>query len=194
MSETPAIDYFADDANPEPPQPATLERLMALANELKDLDAQCAADLVALEEKQGKADKIRRRTLPDLMAELGMEEFKLTTGEKVTIKEDIKCGLTEDNKPIGYAWLRDHDYGGIIKTKVSLDFGKGDEAQAKAAVEALQQAGFDPDCADSVHPATLKSFVKERLESGDDIPLATFGVYEFKEAKIALPRSRGGKR
>lgn len=194
MSDTKdtGIDYFEDGDAPKAEKPvATLERLTELATRAKELEREIDADTVLLEEKRGEYDRIVRVHIPTVMDELGMEEFKLVDGSKVTVKNDIKCGLTEERKPAAFQWLRETQNDGIIKTLVSLSFGKGEAAQAQEAVEALHQAGFGNAATDdSVHPSTLKSFVKECLENGVSIPLDTFGVFEYKIAKIALPRSR----
>lgn len=186
-----AIDYFDDLPKvPEEVQAATLERLTALAVESKELEKQIAEATVALEELKAKNDKILMGHIPSIMGTLGLEEFKLSDGSKVTVKEDVKCGLSEERKPDAFAWLRANEFDGIIKTGVSLSFGKGEQEAVAKAMAALQQAGFEPSVAENVHPQTLKSFVKEQLADGTNIPMETFGVYEYKVAKIALPRSR----
>lgn len=190
-SQMEAANYFDEPNAPTERPKATLERLADLANEARTLEAEIAAATTALEEKRADYDRIVRAHIPEIMGELGMEEFKLVDGSKVTVKQDIKCGLTEERKPAGFAWLRDTQNDGIIKTQVSLAFGKGEAKDAEKAVEALHAAGFDNAATeDSVHPATLKSFVKECLENGVSIPLDTFGVYEFKLAKITAPKTR----
>lgn len=185
------IDYFDDipQASGEV-QAATLERLTALAVESKELGKKITEAEVALEELKAQQDRILMGHIPTIMATLGLEEFKLTDGSKVTVKEDVKCGLSEERKPAAFDWLRANQCDGIIKTAVSLAFGKGENEAVKKAMEALAEAGFEPSVSETVHPQTLKSFVKEQLEAGTNIPLETFGVYEYKVAKIALPRTR----
>lgn len=191
MSEAPAIDFFDDLPKvPEEVQAATLERLTALAMESKELEQQIAVATVALEELKGKQDKILMGHIPTIMKTLGLEEFKLTDGSKVTVKEDVKCGLTEERKPAAFDWLREHEFDGIIKTGLTLSFGKGEQDAVKKAMETLHEAGFEPSVSEGVHPQTLKSFVKEQLEAGTNLPLETFGVFEYKVAKIALPKTR----
>lgn len=185
------IDYFDDLPQvPEEVQVATLERLTALAMESKDLEVKITAATVALEELKGKNDKILMGHIPSIMKTLGLEEFKLTDGSKVTVKEDVKCGITEERKPAAFDWLRSNEFDGIIKTGLTLSFGKGEQDAVKKAMETLHEAGFEPSVAENVHPQTLKSFVKEQLEAGTNLPLETFGVFEYKVAKIALPKTR----
>ena len=146
---------------------------------------------MALSEKQDRLDKILRGYIPDIMTELGLEDFKLTDGSKIVVKDDIKCGISEERKPVAFEWLRANEYDGIIKTNVSVSFGKGEAELAEQARDALIEAGFrDAAIVDSVHHSTLKSFVKERLEAGTNIPLDTFGVFEFKVAKITPPSTK----
>lgn len=184
----PAIDYF-DDLPPVEAEPATLQLLARLANESKQLEAEINAESVALEEKNARQAKLLRVRIPEIMKTLGMEEFKLTDGSKIGIKADVKCGITEANKPAAFEWLEANEFDGIIKTNVGVDFGKGEIEDARKAVEALEAIGAHPTMARNVHPATLKSFVKERLEKGDNIPIDTFSIFEFTVAKITLPKA-----
>ena len=183
-----AIDYF-DDIEVEAP-PATIELLINHAEEARELEREILKDSIALSEKQDKLDKILRGYIPDIMKALRLEDFKLEDGSKITVKDDVKAHISEENKPIAHGWLRENDYDGIIKTEVTVNFGKGESADAERAREALIAAGFtDAEINDSVHHSTLKSFVKERLVAGDNIPLDVFGVFEFRVAKIELPKT-----
>jgi hypothetical protein len=186
----PTIDYFDDVGMGEDGavQPATLERLTALATEAKRLEVEIIEESEELGKKQGKLDAILKNFIPSIMEELGMEEYKLSDGSSVSIKKVIHASISDENKPDAFKWLEDHDFDGIIKTKVLSSFGKGEIEDAKEALETLQEAGFEATMDRSVHAQTLKAFVKERLEAGDSIPIATFGVFEYKLAKIVLPR------
>lgn len=173
-----------------PAEPATLERISQLAETARRLEQEMERLTIELAEKQDRHSNIMRNIMPDMMLELGMKDFTLTDGSKVAIKESINASISEANKPAAFAWLEEHSFDGIIKTKVSADFGKGEIDGARKAVEALEQAGFSAAMDRSVHAMTLKSFVKEQLEEGNAIPLDLFGVFEFKEAKITRPRAR----
>lgn len=183
------IDFF--DGLPDAPvEAATLELLARLANESTGLEREIIADTVALEEKNAKLMSLLRKRIPEIMKTLGMEEFKLTDGSVVSVKSDVKCGITEANKPAAFAWLEEKNFDGIIKTKVNTEFGKGEMESAKAALKLLEESGFHGTMDRSVHPATLKSFVKEQLENGTNIPIETFGIFEFDIAKIKLPKAK----
>ncbi len=184
---TAPIDYF-DDIAPVKAEPATLQLLARLAVESKELEAEIQLRSTELEELNAKQAKLLRNRIPEIMKELGMEEFKLTDGSKVGVSEVVQCGISKANEPAAFSWLETNNFDGIIKTKVGVDFGKGKAEDAKKAVEALEAVGLAPTMARGVHPATLKSFVKERLEKGDNIPMDTFGVFLYTMAKITLPK------
>lgn len=186
-TENPPIDYF-DDLPEKKVEVATLQLLARLANESKELEASIQTKSVDLAEDQSKLDALLRKRIPEIMKELGMEEFKLTDGSKVSVKADVKCAITEANKPKAFEWLETTNNDGIIKTKVGVDFGKGEMEEAKKAVDALHDIGLAATMDRAVHPATLKSFVKEMLENGVNIPIDVFGIFEFTVAKITLPK------
>jgi hypothetical protein len=175
-------------------EPVTLERLTKLAEEARQLEKDIDAASVDLAEKQDKLTNILRNIIPSAMEELGMKNFTLADESKVEIKDHINASITEQNKPRAFAWLTEHGFDGIIKTKVASEFGKGEIDDARKALSALQEAGFTGTLDQNVHPMTLKSFVKEQLEEGNSIPLDVFGVFEFKEAKITRPREKRARR
>lgn len=177
------------DGENDPPRPeSTLEYLRELAAEMVALQAEVDADTVALAEKNAKLDKIASRLIPDVMDELALESFTLKDGSKMEVKPDIKTSITADHKPAAFKWLADRNYDGIIKTKVMTEFGKGEMDKAQKAQQALEKLGYFASLDQNIHPATLKSFVKERLAAGEAIPTDVFGIYDMRKTKITRPR------
>lgn len=191
-----AAAIFGDDVGPAmsaDEEKATLEKLVDLAEALQAKDKEVVEAEDVLSKLKNEADTLRHRTIPAIMDRLKMESFTLSDGSSIVVKKDIKCGLTVERKPAGLQWIRARGDDGIIKTELSLSFGKGDEVKAKEAEKVLREQGFAPEVSEGVHPQTLKSYVKERMEAGDNIPLDTFGVFEFKEAQIKLPKKKKAK-
>ena len=71
---------------------------------------------------------------------------------------------------------------------MSVSFGKGEDDTALETMTLLEKEGLFPDQKESVHPSTLKAFVKERIESGDNAftpdTQKLFSVYQGKRTKI----------
>jgi hypothetical protein len=164
-----------------------LERLSALAEQLRQAQislyqADCAmADAEALERK------LREIDIPELMKECNMREFKLRNGIEIKVQPALKCSIAEERRAAAHAWLRAKGLGGIIKTVVGVVFGKGEEARAKIAAEALRQANFEPEVDESVHWQTLAATIREEREKGRDVPADLFGLFEYETTKLEFP-------
>lgn len=187
------IDFFEDLSQDAAP-PATLERLVTLADEATNLAAEIDAEQAALNNKIDHLKKIKRDLIPGIMEELALADFKMVDGRKITVSEKINASIPEEKRPAAFDWLASVECDGIIKTKVGAEFGKGEIDDANKAYKALIEAGVNASMDRNIHPMTLNAFVKERLENGEAIPLDIFSVFEFKEAKIAAPPKPRAKR
>lgn len=183
-----AIDFSADAVQPSE-KPASLERAVSMAETLVKL-----RDAVAYLEEQlalAKADlrQVEQEDLPDLMAELGLETFRLKSGELIEVKREVECSISEERRAAAHQWLLSKGFGGLIKTEVVTTFGRGEieEAQQLAA-EIAENTGHAPQVVERVHPSTLKSFIKEQLEAGHAVPFDLFGVRPFNKVKITLKK------
>jgi hypothetical protein len=128
--------------------------------------------------------KTQRVDLPELMKEVGLTGLTMANGDRIEIKEDVQCGITEVKHDRAMQWLIDHNFGGIVKTSVQVEFDRGGVADAVALAAKLQEEGL-PACAiEKVHAATLKAFIKEQLENGQDLPFDLFGIVPFSFAKL----------
>ena len=178
------IDYFADAPAPV----VDLKAITTLAEEAAEKQVELDELSYKVQQLQQEVDAIYRRKLPELMKEAALEEFKLADGTKLALKSEIKAGITVAHQDAAFRWLEENEFDGIIKTKVTSEFGRGELEDAKKAVAALEAEGIIAEMNRSVHPATLKSFVKEQLEAGTAIPMDTFGVFEYEIVKATKPR------
>lgn len=184
---------FESDAAPTAPSDA-LARISDLARLMTEQQAEVSR--IEDELSAAKRELLRTETedLPELMRELGLGELKLTDGSKVTIKDDVHCGLSEERRAAGLAWLEEHDFGGMIKTELSISFGRGEaEIAAELAEKVAELVDRDVLLARNVHAATLKAFIKEQLALGaagalDTDAKALFAVAPFARAKLTAPR------
>ena len=132
--------------------------------------------------------RLSEEDLPQKMAELGMQDLRLKDGSRITIDMFYATRINNNNRGAAHAWLRQQGHGDIIKNQVSVTFGKGEDATALETMTLLEQEGLFPAQKESVHPSTLKAFVKERIESGDSAftvdTQKLFSVYQGKRTKI----------
>ena len=180
------VDFENDAATPEAPTEDKLKRVMALAELMVAQERAVAAMENELKDAKAALLKTQTEDLPDLMEEIGMLAVTLQDGSSVKVVEDLTCGITVANRDAAHAWLIENGFGGLIKTQVITEFGRG---QLDEAINYAQEASrLHPEnpaaLKDAVHPATLKSFVKEQLESGKEaFPMELFNVRPFNRAK-----------
>ena len=132
--------------------------------------------------------QLSEEDLPQKMAELGMQDMRFEDGSRITVDMFYATRINKNNRDAAHAWLREQGHGDIIKNQVSVSFGKGEDDTALETMTLLEKEGLFPDHKESVHPSTLKAFVKERIESGDNAftpdTQKLFSVYQGKRTKI----------
>lgn len=150
----------------------------------------CEIRVQALGEQLKQANEALRQVqevdLPAAMAQAGVSEIKLPSGEKVTIKEDVYASIPKDERHHeAMDWLREHDFGDVIKNEVKVAFGKGEEDQARALIAELNANGWKNYTAgETVHSQTLKALIREQLAKGKDFPMELFGAGPVTKAVI----------
>lgn len=164
-----------------------LKEVNRLANQLIDKEALIAEKQEELRQLQTEYRQIAEVDLPTVMEEIGMADFTLSDGRKVEIDVSFHASITEANRAAAFKWLRENNRGGIIKRAVSMEFGKGEDDKAQKYVDWLKKKYPDREDkikdAESVHPQTLKAFVREMMEEGEELP-ESISVFRKTEAKI----------
>lgn len=141
------------------------------------------------EDLKARKDELRALTdgaLPEAMMEVGIAEFKTEDGVKLSLTTFYNAKIPDVKKESAFAWLAANGHDGIIKSKIACTFGRGDEEtrMEEEVAHVLDAKGVVYDRKRSVHPSTLKAFVKEQKESGVEFPDSLFGVYVGKRVKV----------
>jgi len=144
-----------------------------------------------LKEEKKKLLKMTDEDLPALMTEANSMEFTLLDGSKVTIKPQYGASIKVDNRPAAYEWLREHGHDDIIKNTVSCQFGRGEDDLASSFKAFAEKEGYVPSQTEKIEPMSLRAFVKERVENGDEFPMDLFGAYVGQRAVIT--KAKGAK-
>ena len=128
--------------------------------------------------------KMTDEDLPTMLAEIGLTAMKLDDGSEVTVKPTYGASILVDNKPKAFDWLREHGYDDIIKNTITCSFGRGEDDQAAAFKAVAEKEGYVPEQKTDIHAQTLRAFVRERVENGDEFPMELFGAYVGQRAII----------
>lgn len=162
-----------------------LRRITQLARLLMEQEAAVEALTDQLASAKAALNRTRREDLPELMRELGLESLKLATGETVTIRDDVSASIPPEARGRAFEWLDQHGFGGIIKTELSLAYGRGERDQALEDARRIRAlTNHEAALTENVHPQTLRAFVREQMEAGQVVPFDLFGVHPYSEAKI----------
>ncbi len=145
-------------------------------------------DVADLNDKLKAAKKLalstEREDLPMLMKELELTKFTLESGETISVDDDCDVAITAKTQRGAMAWLTKNDFGGIIKTAVTVEYGSGQKEEAAELYAELLEDDIPATLTEKVHPATLKSFVKEQLAKGAAIPMDLFNIRPFSKVKV----------
>ena len=159
-------------------------------SKLSDLirEAQKQSSLLEQHEQAAKDAKkeyqrITRELIPAEMEAMGLERVDVD-GNSISLNQFVYASIPASRKEEAFNFLRSVGEDDIIKNEVTVQFGKGQDNRAGAFFDDCLNQGYDPAQKQSVHPMTLKGWVKERLQAGEEIDLEMFGAYVGTEAKI----------
>lgn len=161
-----------------------LTSVAALARTIRDKEAQIEHLELQLKEEKKALLKLTDEDMPAMLAEIGLTSFVLDDGSTVDVKQTYGASILVENRPQAYEWLRENDYDDIIKNTVACQFGRGEDDLASAFAAFAQQQGYTPEQKTEIHPQTLRAFVKERVEAGEEFPMELFGAWVGQRAVI----------
>ena len=128
---------------------------------------------------------LSEQTIPNLMQQAGVELIKLEGGISVEVKPFYSARIPASKSEEAFQWLRDNGHGDLIKNQVSLEFGMKQDNEAKSIVEELKAKGLPVKQKTTVHPSSLRGFVREQIQDlGKDVPAELFGTYVANKTKI----------
>lgn len=174
----------AEAALKEIPAEEKLMSLSKLGLEQFNLEQEINAIETMLDEKKKAHRELAEVKIPELLDELGFDEFKLSNGVKVSVQPYYSAKITDMK---AYEWLEQNKHADIIKGEVSIPFPKGyDKAKLKAIYNIAKEFGLQADIGEQVHPSTLRAWVKDMVQTGQIFPRELFNVYVGKRTKLTL--------
>jgi len=157
--------------------------LSTLIRQSMEIDEKIAEAEQYLKDLKFKKRRVNEEDIPNLMQEMGMDSVTVD-GNKVALRQFVHARIADDKKDEAFTWLRSIGEADIIKNDVTVSFKSGEDNMAGAVIDDLRSQGLEPAQKTHVHPQTLKAWVKNRIESGQEIDFDTFGVFVGTEATI----------
>ena len=188
MSKKPTFEDLVGTADVQEWTNEVTDGELSIVSNLANKQLKLATEVAELEASlKAKKEELRltsEQELPDAMQAAGLTQITLSTGEKISINEFYNAHISKANQEKAYEWLVSNGHEGLIKNEVLMKFGRDESEVVEQTVSALQSRGLSPEVRQSVHPSTLKAFVKEQFTSGNDIPTEPFGIYIGTKATI----------
>lgn len=180
-------DQFLAEAEDTTAPGDKLEQLSALGKELLSLEDQILAKENEVDELRKKHLELSQKKLPDLMDEVGVDRVGLMTVD-VVLEPWFRASLPKDDPQPGIDWLDANGHGDLVKTTVTLEFGKGEYEKAKEIADEIAKRwgnSTQPTLKTGVHPMTLTAFVKEQITKFQAaLPLDKLGASLGRVARI----------
>ena len=163
------------------------ENIQSLADQvekLNTLDQQVALLEKDLKQKKKDFEYLSGEVIPTMMAEMGLSQLKLMDGSLIDVKPNYSANITIANRDAAFNWLRTNGLGDIIKNEISVSFGRNEDNKAADYAALASERGYQPTQKLKVEPMTLKALVRERIESGKEMPTELFNVFVGNKTTI----------
>ena len=151
---------------------------------LRSLEDNLAAKEKELKDLKKDIDLLSGEVIPTMMTEMNVSTLKLADGSAVEVKPVYGASIPSDKKEEAFTWLRSNGLGDLIKNEITVAFGRNEDNKASEYANLAQGRGFEPIQKLKVEPMTLKALVRERLESGKEMPSDLFNVFAGNRTKL----------
>ena len=151
---------------------------------LRSLEDEIEEKEKELKELKRKSELLSGEVIPTMMQEMNISTLKLADGSAVEVKPIYGASIPKDKQEGAFKWLRDNGLGVLIKNQIIVAFGRNEDNKAMAYATLAQGQGYEPIQKLKVEPMTLKALVRERLESGKEMPTELFNVFAGNQTKI----------
>ena len=160
------------------------KQLTDKVQQLKNLEDEIRNAEEGVKKLKEQARIISELEIPSMMKEMNITKLKLSDGESVEVGKFYSASIPAEKQDEAITWLRNNGLGDIIKNDITVTFGRGEDNKAAQYAVLARGQGFEPVQKIGVHAQTLKALVRERMESGLDVPSDLFKPYEGNRTKI----------
>jgi len=175
---------FEQDASALQVQDDQISGISALARRAKYLEKEIEDLERVIFERKKQYRKLMEESIPEALSSLGMKSFKMDDGSSIDIRTYYSASVPEERRAEAFEWLREHGYDDIIKNTVSVRFGRGEDSLCDNLLNLLGEKGYPAQQYEKIEPMTLKAWVREQVERGNEFPMDLFGVFIGQKATI----------
>lgn len=160
------------------------QELSELCTRLLELQKQITRCEENIKNLRSEERLLSENEIPNLMQQAGISSLKLIDGSSVSFKPEYYAKIPVSKIDEAFNWLSSNGHGDLIKNEVSLKFGRSEDNVANSIVEDLKSKGHNVSQKKKVEPMSLKAFVKDEIQKGNNLPMDLFGVYVSNKTTI----------
>ena len=175
---------FEDDRKESLGEVDNAKALSDQVTKLQSLEDEIEEQEKKLKELKRNQELLSGEVIPTMMTEMNISTLKLADGSAVEVKPVYGASIPVAKKEEAYTWLRENGLGDLIKNEITVAFGRNEDNKAMVYATLAQGQGYEPIQKLKVEPMTLKALVRERLESGQEMPSDLFNVFAGNRTKI----------
>ena len=175
---------FEEDRKESSGEVNNAKTLSDQVTKLQSLEDEIDEQEKKLKELKRNQELLSGEVIPTMMTEMNISTLKLADGSAVEVKPVYGASIPVAKKEEAYTWLRENGLGDLIKNEIAVAFGRNEDNKAMAYATLAQGQGYEPIQKLKVEPMTLKALVRERLESGQEMPSDLFNVFAGNRTKI----------
>ena len=175
---------FEDDRKESLGEVDNAKALSDQVTKLQSLEDEIEEQEKKLKELKRNQELLSGEVIPTMMTEMNISTLKLADGSAVEVKPVYGASIPAAKKEDAFNWLRENGLGDLIKNEITVAFGRNEDNKAQQYAVLARGQGFEPVQKIGVHPQTLKAVVRERLESGQEMPSDLFKTYAGNSTKI----------
>ena len=175
---------FEDDRKESLGEVDNAKALSDQVTKLQSLEDEIEEQEKKLKELKRNQELLSGEVIPTMMTEMNISTLKLADGSAVEVKPVYGASIPVAKKEEAYTWLRENGLGDLIKNEITVAFGRNEDNKAMAYATLAQGQGYEPIQKLKVEPMTLKALVRERLESGQEMPSDLFNVFAGNRTKV----------
>ena len=154
------LDFLIEDTAAKQPELTFLDNLMIAVGELKDTEKQLEDLEVEAKRLKDYKQKLSRDCIPEMLRTEGLESVTLSDGVTVSVTQDV-APKVEDMQAFA-DWLDDRGDSVLLRTAFYFDKLPPDVVQ-KLKVLVARECGLYPEVQLTIHPQTLKKYIKETV-------------------------------
>lgn len=193
MEQAHLFDHLLEHSTTEVELP--LAKLQAMVGRFQQIEAELVRLELETKVTKERFNQISQVDIPNLLMQYGLSEIKLASGEKLRVTQELSASIKDMDSFSEFVTERGDD--DILKSMISLGKIPAEVAEKIQRV-LLEQFDLMADISRTVHPATLKKYIKETcgigMEDAEDrlgeryVPLqelpSSIGVFTYFKTTI----------